>query len=390
MRRILLNSLQLNAVTINSAGERWRGSHAGAPPVVPDVPDIPEEPSDPDVDENGYIIFADPEVKRVLLAQGVGDGVGITKEAAAAYNGNMNRWFEENKNIDSFLEFKHFVNVTGLNATFRNSSIRYISSLGRIEGLNEAFVGSKLEGVVNLSSLRSISGMVFSGTQITSVESLGAITSIPYTNNYNNIGAFSHNAILNKVVLPEELTGIGRCAFYSCTSLQYINLSNVRQIGKYAFMGCASLDIVLDLPNLKTLDQGAFRASGIRRVYNLGSIDKLQGTNDYNSFADFEKCENLELVILPDTLISISTYALRNCISLQNIVCKASPPPSLGSKALTNTPIASGTGSIYVPDASVEAYKTTTNWSAYASRIFPVSQLATDNPELYAEIQEYL
>ena len=45
---------------------------------------------------------------------------------------------------------------------------------------------------------------------------------------------------------------------------------------------------------------------------------------------------------------------------------------------------------IYVPDVSVSAYSEATNWKSYASKIKPLSQLATDNPTLYAEIQQYL
>lgn len=45
---------------------------------------------------------------------------------------------------------------------------------------------------------------------------------------------------------------------------------------------------------------------------------------------------------------------------------------------------------IYVPDSSVEAYKGATNWSSSTDRIKGISSLQTDNPTLYAEIQEYL
>lgn len=66
-------------------------------------------------------------------------------------------------------------------------------------------------------------------------------------------------------------------------------------------------------------------------------------------------------------------------------------PPTLGANCFINT---NSSFRIYVPDdgtgAIVQDYKAATNWSSYASRIFPISQLATDNPELYAEIEEYL
>jgi hypothetical protein len=49
---------------------------------------------------------------------------------------------------------------------------------------------------------------------------------------------------------------------------------------------------------------------------------------------------------------------------------------TLGStNAFSNTPIASGTGYIYVPDDLVDRYKQATNWSTYASQIKGISEL---------------
>lgn len=54
----------------------------------------------------------------------------------------------------------------------------------------------------------------------------------------------------------------------------------------------------------------------------------------------------------------------------RNMLC------SLGNKnSFNNTPIASGTGFIYVPDNLVEQYKAATNWSTFANQIKPISEL---------------
>ena len=62
-------------------------------------------------------------------------------------------------------------------------------------------------------------------------------------------------------------------------------------------------------------------------------------------------------------------------------------PPTLNSNAYNGT---HSDLKIYVPDASVEAYKTATNWSQYSSRIKGISELPSDNAELYNEIKDYL
>ena len=147
-------------------------------------------------------------------------------------------------------------------------------------------------------------------------------------------------------------------------------------------------------PNLEKLSTPShssgshFANSAIHRVLSLGKITSIpSGTSSYSPF---QPCVNLDIVILPDTLSAIGAHCFRNDTALRFLVCKATTPPTLGEKPLLATPIASGTGSIYVPDASVEAYKGATNWSDYASRIKGISELPTDNAELYNEIKDYL
>ena len=52
------------------------------------------------------------------------------------------------------------------------------------------------------------------------------------------------------------------------------------------------------------------------------------------------------------------------------ILPNTSTPPSLASNTFNSL---SPVSRIYVPDASVDAYKTATNWITYASYIYPIS-----------------
>jgi hypothetical protein len=58
---------------------------------------------------------------------------------------------------------------------------------------------------------------------------------------------------------------------------------------------------------------------------------------------------------------------------LTEVVVKATTPPTLDATAWSG---ASALASIYVPDASVEAYKAATNWSNsnIANKIKPLSE----------------
>lgn len=74
----------------------------------------------------------------------------------------------------------------------------------------------------------------------------------------------------------------------------------------------------------------------------------------------------LTTVILPDTITAIGNYAFDYCIYLTSLTCNATTPPTLGTDALKQT---HNNLVIYVPSASVEAYKSATGWSTYASKI---------------------
>lgn len=127
---------------------------------------------------------------------------------------------------------------------------------------------------------------------------------------------------LNKVALSSQLNYVGQQSFRYCESLKDIDLSNtvITIIRSAAFHGCKSSSYII-LPQT------------------------LQQMSEWGTFAD--------------------------CNSLVYIKCLAPTPPSLGSEAFVRT----NNCPIYVPDESVNAYKTATNWSAYANRIKPLSEL---------------
>ena len=68
---------------------------------------------------------------------------------------------------------------------------------------------------------------------------------------------------------------------------------------------------------------------------------------------------------IPDGTTKIGYGAFYNCSRLTSVTIKATTPPTLTSGAFNDT----NNCPIYVPAESVDAYKTATNWSAYADRI---------------------
>lgn len=280
-----------------------------------------------------FIEFVDAEVLRILLANGVGSDGGITIEQAEAVT-TIGTWFRGNTAIRNFNEFKEFINVTELGRNIVNNS---------------------------------------------------------YAPFYNCTG-------LQTISFPPNLAYIRHYAFNGCTSLTSIgNLSemssSIKAINTSAFQNCTSLIIdKLNCPNLEDLGDNALRGVRIRRIENLGKLPTMPaatgGQQNYGATDCLEYCS------LPDTLstirarsfqgysvlktlvigtgcTSIENYLVNNCKALTEVVVKATTPPTLDATAWSG---ASALASIYVPDASVEAYKAATNWNQYQARIKPLSE----------------
>ena len=87
----------------------------------------------------------------------------------------------------------------------------------------------------------------------------------------------------------------------------------------------------------------------------------------------FSGCTSLAEIALPASLMSIGRSAFKGCTKLKTMTVNANTPPTLGSGAIPTS-----IGAIYVPDASVEAYRAATNWSSFASKIKGISEMPTE------------
>lgn len=172
------------------------------------------------------------------------------------------------------------------------------------------------------------------------------------------------------------------------TITEYTN-DRITYIGKYAIRECRNLTTV-SLPNVTTIDIYGFQACEKLTTINLPEVTTI------NNYA-FEYCVALDNVVLPKTT-TILAFAFSNCYALKTIdlhkitrlegylfaysrlldtliirtetVCQL-----VNTSAFNSTPIASGTGYVYVPDDLAESYKSATNWSVYASQIKGISEL---------------
>lgn len=125
------------------------------------------------------------------------------------------------------------------------------------------------------------------------------------------------------------------------TGFVSIDLSNIQEVGQYSFMNNTKLEAV----NLQS--------ATILRTYC------------------FQACSSMKYADIGDKITMIYGASFRNCTAMQYIICRATSVPVLENKgAFDNT----NNCPIYVPDASLDAYKAASNWSSLASRIKPLSE----------------
>ena len=171
--------------------------------------------------------------------------------------------------------------------------------------------------------------------------------------------AFRYCSGLTSINIPSGVTSIEDGAFDSCSGLTSINLNRVEYIGNAAFADCTSLTSIA-IPNGVT-------SIGIEAFFNCSGLTSIDIPNSVTSIGmdSFYGCRSLTSINIPSGVTSIGTGAFQGCTSLTSITINATTPPTLNYGVFGNT----NNCPIYVPSASVEAYKTATNWSNYASRI---------------------
>lgn len=177
----------------------------------------------------------------------------------------------------------------------------------------------------------------------------------------SNTGSMFRNCTNLKTVEFPDVNIYGwNYMFDGCTHLTSVTpIERFTYLGAACFRNCKELKIVIDMPNLTTV-QNSFTNSGITGVESLGRIT----SNTSNGL--FENCKNLTYVKLPTTLTRLGNYAFRYCTALTTVYVYATTPPTIGTgifngcSALTN---------IYVPADSVATYQSASGWSAYASKI---------------------
>ena len=377
-----------------------------------------------EVEPTGIMTFADPAMQ-ALCAKTWGDGTNITYEQAREVTEIPKNWAKDNTAITSFNEIKYFKNLLYIRErAFTNCSNLVINEISLPNLLLielSAFASCTALGceLLNLPSCETLGTTVFYNSSIKKVvmpklktiadsyKDYGCFQKIPnlesvtlrdieYIGDYSfkdatklvfdsieypNLTRIGTRAFenckftLNKAILP-SCKKIEEFAFYGCSSmaLTKLELPQCTSIGNSAFNGCPLLSEIT-LQNVTTVGAQAFRGTGISKI-KLPSVKTMAAVANYDGI--FSYCTNLVLVDLGGNCSSIGNESFGRSVGTSGknitLICRASTPPTLGGSIISKGLVKATIGEIYVPDESVEAYKTATNWSAYANKILPLSQ----------------
>jgi len=184
--------------------------------------------------------------------------------------------------------------------------------------------------------------------------SIGDLSGDAYQETYKGE---SNRKYLVSIILPETVTSIGVGAFSFCTSLKSITLpSSLFIIKEYAFHHCYELNSVVLPVNLEQIGTMAF----------YGGV-----------FA---------LIDLPASITNLGMHVF--WVSSETVVIiRALTPPEAKDRfgqtywgnffvgGYPGGPNFNGTAAfIYVPDGSINAYKTALKWNEYSTIIKPISE----------------
>lgn len=266
--------------------------------------------------------------------------------------------------------------INGSVETIPNKCFNDCSSLTDvILGENVKYIGNNAFDNCNISKIDlSKVKLVDKNSFINNTELNGTIDLSSIYTSEEGVGvgdcAFSQCGIIDKLIFPMYPFNIGGNTFIGTTVKVVENINYLASIGSNISNNIEQEFDILEFPYLTSVGRYGLSAIKAKKIIfqKLANIGNATLSGSDVGLGNPSYVESLEF---SDTLTSITKYGLLDYNKLNNIVFKSITPPELAtSYALNNT----NNCPIYVPDASVEAYKTATNWNQYADRIKPLSE----------------
>ena len=136
-----------------------------------------------------------------------------------------------------------------------------------------------------------------------------------------NQGIFMNCTKLNSITVDYNHTGtMGNYAFMNCDRLTDLNIIGFSSLGMYAFAFCDSLTTLKVGEGISTYGEHVFAYNYQLLTANLQNSGKnvTETGGKFNTYV-FAEDYNLKSVILPESLLGISSYTFDNCRSLESV-----------------------------------------------------------------------
>jgi hypothetical protein len=273
--------------------------------------------------------------------------------------------------------YRAFYNCTDLidiNLTDR------ISTFGDLYGVSETFRGCiKLTSVVlgrrvsemgssvfvNCTGLKKVD--IHEGCSLIGKTCFNGCTNLEAINIPESVtivdeSAFKGCTNMKTAIIGDGVITIGMTAFENCEALESATLGrNLKTVGYRAFNGCTSLkeisipDYVTTFADLYGVGQQFYGCKNLAKV-TLGKRITNMGSEAFAS------CTNIQQIIINDGCSNIASKCFNGCNAIQTITNYCVELPKTASDAFS-----SYTAALYVPEASLNLYKTTEPWSKFGT-----------------------
>lgn len=124
--------------------------------------------------------------------------------------------------------------------------------------------------------------------------------------------AFAECSEITSIETPNSIEYLGSRSFAECEGLLTASITNVKQIGKYAFSSCNSLENVAISQELIVLGEEAFYGTAIESISLPNTIKALNENT-------FGMCTKLKYIKLPDDIEVLQSRFFQGCVSLTSI-----------------------------------------------------------------------
>lgn len=276
--------------------------------------------------------------------------------------------FSASDNIES-IDVPDGVTKMGVTVFGQCSKLSHVHLPASLDSIkNSCFYGcNSLTEVVIPASVRYIGNYAFSDCENLKTITFEEGSCLEGFGEY----VFRESPSFESLDMPNTVTTMGIGMFYVCPSLKNIHLSRSLTILPNASFYQCSLLTELDIPGTVTHIGNAamYKCTSLKRL-KIGDKDAPAGTTDIEHYA-LAYSNDLERLELGANLDSLTYGSLDDLSNVKLIICWATTPPRSNEHgmyaAFSRTPL-------YVPKASVEAYRQATMWNKFQT-ILPIEDV---------------